>query len=179
MPSKPLNARKVSSTTGIISIEWDLPESDGDSQILDYEVWWDDGAEDANYDIIGTSTGNGLTFTTSSTLIAGNTYSFLIRAKNLVGDGAYSDILTIIAGTFFRRERILGGILFLAGTYFWREPSQVKLRLLRNIQHQLIRSRSDGMPQVTEAQRSQTTRYSGTVVLAMSSISTRATLLGT
>ena len=76
-----------------------MPESDGDSQILDYEVWWDDGAEDANYDIIGTSTGNGLTFTTSSTLIAGNTYSFLIRAKNLVGDGAYSDILTIIAGT--------------------------------------------------------------------------------
>ena len=45
IPSKPLNVRKDSATTGLITAVWDLPATDGDSPILDYEVWWDDGSE--------------------------------------------------------------------------------------------------------------------------------------
>lgn len=84
---------------GIITIVWDLPDSDGDSEILNYEVWWDDGAEDGNFVIIASSTGNALTFTTSTSLVTGNSYSFLIRAVNAVGASAYSDQATVIAGT--------------------------------------------------------------------------------
>ena len=99
MPSKPLNVRKSSATTAIITIEWELPATDGDSPILDYEVSWDDGAEDSNFDIIAPSTGNALTFTTSTSLITGNAYSFLIRAVNAVGFSDYSETVTVIAGT--------------------------------------------------------------------------------
>lgn len=76
VPSKPLNLRKDSATTGIITVVWDAPRSDGDSVVLDYEVYWDDGAEDGNFEIAADSTGNALTFTTSSLLVAGNSYSF-------------------------------------------------------------------------------------------------------
>ena len=99
VPTQPLNVRKDSATTGIITIDWDLPAFDGDSAITDYEVWWDDGAEDANFNIIGASTGNALTFTTSTTLVVGNVYTFLIRAVNAVGESPYSDQFSVIAGT--------------------------------------------------------------------------------
>lgn len=99
VPTKPLNVRKASATTGIITIEWDAPASDGDFPVTDYEVWWDDGAEDGNFNIIGASTGNALTFTTSTSLVVGNVYSFLIRAVNAVGESPYSDQFSVIAGT--------------------------------------------------------------------------------
>jgi hypothetical protein len=59
----------------------------------------DEGAGDGKFNIIGPSTGNALTFTTSASLVAGNAYTFLVRAVNLVGASAYSDPVTIIAGT--------------------------------------------------------------------------------
>ena len=63
VPSEPLNVRKDSASTTSITIIWDLPSANGFSIITDYEVWWDAGAEDDNFVIIGSSTGNALTFT--------------------------------------------------------------------------------------------------------------------
>ena len=99
VPSIPLNVRKDSATTGIITIVWDLPDTDGDSIVLDYEVYWDNSAEDGNYSVVADSTGNALTFTTSSPLHAGNSYTFLVKALNAVGASSYSDALVVIAGT--------------------------------------------------------------------------------
>ena len=78
---------------------WDLPSSTGYTAITDYEVWWDVGAEDSNFVVIGASTGNALTFTTSTSLVAGNRYTFKIKAVNAVGESDYSDPITVIAGT--------------------------------------------------------------------------------
>ena len=76
-----------------------MPLSDGHSPIVDYQVAEDKGAEDGKFTIVGPSTGNSLTFTTNTPLIAGNSYTLLIRAVNLVGVSEYSDPVTIIAGT--------------------------------------------------------------------------------
>ena len=76
-----------------------MPDSNGFSQITDYEVWWDAGAEDENFVIIGSSTGNALTFTTSTPLVTGGAYTFKVKALNAVEASPYSDPLTVIAGT--------------------------------------------------------------------------------
>lgn len=76
-----------------------MPASNGFSPITDYEVWWDAGAEDDNFVKIGPSTGNALTFTTSTSLASGNAYTFKVKAINDVEASSYSDSLTVIAGT--------------------------------------------------------------------------------
>ena len=78
---------------------WDSPASSGYSPITDYEVWWDAGIEDANFDIIGPSTGNALTFTQSAFIIDGNAYTFKVKALNAIGPSDYSLPITVIAGT--------------------------------------------------------------------------------
>ena len=99
MPTAPLNLRKGSATTDLITVNWDLPASDGDSPIEDYQVWWDDGAEGGDFEVLATSTGNALSFTTSTSLVAGSVYTFTVRAKNNVGYSAYTDPVSVIAGT--------------------------------------------------------------------------------
>jgi hypothetical protein len=83
----------------LITIDWDLPSSDGDSPITDYEVWWDQGSQSDSYSLLEDSTANTLTFTKTTELVAGNVYSFKVRAINDVGEGQFSDILAVIAGT--------------------------------------------------------------------------------
>ena len=99
VPSMPLNLRKNSASISQITIDWDLPATDGDSPITDYEVWWDSGAENGLYTQATDSTGNSLTFTRSSGLLAGVTYSFKVRAINDVGESDFSEVLEVIAGT--------------------------------------------------------------------------------
>ena len=99
VPTVPLNLRKSTASISLITIDWDLPTHHGDTAIQDYEVWWDNGAQNDVYVLLVDSTGNSLTFTQSTDLQAGHSYSFKVRAVNAVGPSEFSDVLTVIAGT--------------------------------------------------------------------------------
>jgi len=93
----PLNLRKQAASQTSIQIVWDAPLSDGSTPITDFNVWWDNGAENGVYVELTASTGNLLTYTVSTGLVTGNSYSFKVRAKNFVGQSAYSEVLVVVA----------------------------------------------------------------------------------
>lgn len=94
----PLALRKQLSSQTSITIQWDPPSSDGSTPITDYEVFWDNGAENGVFTQLAPSTGNLLTFTFSTGLVAGNKYSFKVRAKNHVGLSDFSNDAMVVAG---------------------------------------------------------------------------------
>ena len=96
-PSAPLNLRKQAASTTSIEIKWDLPATDGYAPILDYEVWWDNAAENNVFTKLTSSTGNLLQFSKSDSLVAGSYYSFKVLAKNIVGNSVYSNTAVVIA----------------------------------------------------------------------------------
>ena len=99
VPDAPVNLRKNTASISLITIDWTQPSFDGDSPILDYEVWWDEGSQSDSYERLVDTTGNSLTYTKTTDLVAGNKYSFKVRAINAVGEGAFSEALSVIAGT--------------------------------------------------------------------------------
>jgi hypothetical protein len=63
----------------------------GGAAIVSYHLQWDKGTNSTWYDVIGLSPySTATTATVSTSLVAGTTYYFRVRAYNVHGWGAYS-----------------------------------------------------------------------------------------
>lgn len=95
--TQPLNLRKLSASQTSISLEWDEPSSTGSTPIIDYEVFWDNAAENGVFVLLTATTGNFLTYTVSTGLVAGSAYSFKVRSRNNIGTSAFSNTVVVVA----------------------------------------------------------------------------------
>ncbi|MEI6796758.1 MAG: fibronectin type III domain-containing protein, partial [Methanomassiliicoccales archaeon] len=73
-----------------VSITWATPVYDGTSPITAYKVFYGLGAPNILYQTYGAS----ITSAVLTGLVPGSTYSFAVKAVNLAGDSAQSNILT-------------------------------------------------------------------------------------
>ena len=87
----------------MIQFGWTASESDGGVSLDEYKIYWDgsSGSTDLTTFVeIGTKPASDtLTFTQSSNLTPGSTYTFAVRATNAVGLSAYSDTIAIMAAS--------------------------------------------------------------------------------
>ena len=81
--------------SGIVGLTWSTPSSNGGSAIIDYQISFKTGT--AAYTVLA----SGITATsyTASSLSAGVTYTFKVTARNVVGLGADSSEVSIIAAS--------------------------------------------------------------------------------
>ena len=69
----------------------DLPTaSNGGSPVIDYKIYWDNGAGDGNFDTVLASSTYPLLEYTASGLTAGTYYSFKITAINIIDESLKS-----------------------------------------------------------------------------------------
>ena len=64
----------------------------GNSEVLSYNLWWDDGSGTVNIDLIDEL----ITSYIVEGLSGGEEYKFQVRARNIYGYGPLSDVLTVI-----------------------------------------------------------------------------------
>jgi hypothetical protein len=98
VPDSPVNLANDATTTTdtLIKFTWDDGSSNGGTSVLDYDIYYDQGSLVATYVILEEAVVNKFYQTTVS-LIAGETYSFKVTARNTVGDSAMSAIVSILA----------------------------------------------------------------------------------
>jgi hypothetical protein len=90
-------------TTSYITVTWTAlsqPEN-GMSDIISYNLRWDGGSSGTVYnELVGETTNYLLTtFTVSSAITPGSHYMFKVRARNSLGWGEFSDVVTVKAAT--------------------------------------------------------------------------------
>lgn len=95
---------RVDSSTGPTQLTVEMPEissaSSGGSSILSYSLEWDSGAGAAYADLVGLSSDNLIrTFTQTSGVTEGSSYSFRYRVKNIMGWSNYSPSVDIVAAS--------------------------------------------------------------------------------
>jgi len=80
----------------VIRFTWSEGASNGGTDVLNYNVYYDQGASTATFVLLESSV---LTthYTTTATLTAGETYTFKVTALNTVGESLQSDPLAILA----------------------------------------------------------------------------------
>lgn len=98
VPDAPINLANDPSVTSdtLIKIMWENGLSDGGTPVIDYDVYYDQGAAIANYILLQ----GGVTqaeFTTTNVLVAGENYSFKVTSRNSVGNSLQSESLTVLA----------------------------------------------------------------------------------
>ena len=100
VPDAPVNlANDVMTTTDtVIKLSWENGSSDGGTSVVDYDVYYDDGQSNAVYTILAQAVTTKY-YQTSVSLIAGETYSFKVTARNMVGNSPMSGIVSIIAAS--------------------------------------------------------------------------------
>jgi hypothetical protein len=77
----------------VAGLLWDEGPQNGGTPIIDYQIDYDKSANDW----VTLATGVQLTsYSTTVTLIPGNTYQFKVRSRNAVGFGPYSSITSIL-----------------------------------------------------------------------------------
>ena len=79
--------------SGVIGLTWQAPSSNGGSAVIDYQISYKTGT--AAYTTLASGI-NALSYTASS-LQAGITYTFKVRAKNAVNFGPDSSEVSILA----------------------------------------------------------------------------------
>jgi hypothetical protein len=60
--TKPANVRRKEAGSDFVTVEWEEPLSNGGTAILDYEVWWDLGAQNGVFELLADSTFNTLQY---------------------------------------------------------------------------------------------------------------------
>jgi len=106
VPDPPQNLQNIAfsysspdtTTDTQIRFTWEDGPSDGGASVLDYDVYYDQGSQTASYILLQPSI-ISKEWTTTNTLVAGETYSFRVSARNSVGEGAKSDPLSVYAAT--------------------------------------------------------------------------------
>jgi len=98
-----MSAPTSGSTTSSSQIEVDwtaltTAAQTGGASITSYHLQWDAGTNTTWYDVIGLSPSYTSTSVILSTsIVAGNTYYFRVRASNIIGWGSYSSTASIKA----------------------------------------------------------------------------------
>lgn len=85
-----------------IQVNWNaltVSSDQGGSNILSYHLQWDSGSSGGTWDdLLGYPTNSlALTYTVTTSIIAGTSYQFQVQASNIYGFGTYSSIYTIVA----------------------------------------------------------------------------------
>lgn len=97
VPFPPLNLRSDESLTtgGSIVLQWDAPLTDGGVAITGYDLMASDAGSDTPTTLLACE-GSGLSMQcTHARLVAETEYSYKIRARNNVGSGSYTDVVTL------------------------------------------------------------------------------------
>jgi len=103
VPHKPptIPTRGTGTDTTQIVVDWDslVDPENGGSAIIAYQLQWDAGTGGASFtDLIGEAAGfTGTTHTQDTSILAGQEYQLIYRAKNKYGWGEWSEPGTIIA----------------------------------------------------------------------------------
>lgn len=92
---------EFSASVDEIEIRWEVPLlGNGGTNITDYKVEWDKGAQNDVYEHLD-YTGGYLTYTVtqvkSADFIGGLWYTFRVSAINAIGEGVYSESIAILA----------------------------------------------------------------------------------
>ena len=102
-PGKPGPASRVDAgTTDLqIKVSYSAPSSDGGSPLTSLALFWDAGSAGANWSALHGDTTDFLdtSFIVSTGIVPGDFYRFKHLARNIFGDGEYSDEVTIKAAT--------------------------------------------------------------------------------
>mmetsp|Transcript_29136 Transcript_29136/g.28196 ORF Transcript_29136/g.28196 Transcript_29136/m.28196 type:complete len:163 (-) Transcript_29136:195-683(-) len=85
-----------------IAVEWTeltLTADTGNSAITSYQLQWDAGSLGVSwYEVVGFSSDyTSTSYVINTGITAGDPYQFKIRAKNIYGEGDYSNIVTLDA----------------------------------------------------------------------------------
>ncbi|CAK9003288.1 Titin (Connectin), partial [Durusdinium trenchii] len=114
-PSQPRSARVVASSTGSITLAWDIPESTGCTELEYYRIERDSGQ---GFEAIANVTTPIQTFTDSGSLSPGQMYIYRITARNdaLEYFGPHSAHVTAFAASLPGMTRNLG---YVASTRPW------------------------------------------------------------
>lgn len=98
----PLRDSTLTSTSQI-TVTWSALSlaNSGYAAVLSYHLQWDAGTSGSSWvDLVGSSVAStALTFTVTTNVIAGRTYNFRVRARNVWGWGAYSNSIAVKAAT--------------------------------------------------------------------------------
>ena len=99
VPSAPQSVAATSGSSGVLTVSWEPPSSNGASVIKGYRVQWKSGAEDysssrqAEY-----SEGNGTLAHTTTGLVDNRAYTIRVQSYNHDGDGAWSSEIVATLG---------------------------------------------------------------------------------
>lgn len=98
VPDAPIDLTNDAATTDatVIRFTWSDGPSDGGSQILDYYVYYNQGA-DVNSEVLLASALTSREYTTVVSLVPGLLYDFKVSARNSVGEGLKSEVIQIYA----------------------------------------------------------------------------------
>jgi hypothetical protein len=81
-------------TNAVIGFTWSDPANDGDSDIIDHRITYDQSI--GNFVVLQTGVFIN-SYTTSVSISSGQTYIFMVEARNSVGYSAYSAEISILA----------------------------------------------------------------------------------
>ena len=87
-----LTASSITSTS--VALSWLAPGNNGGSEIINYEIWWDQNDDNWQLNQVCTDTSKTVTG-----LIAGNIYRFKVKAINSIGASNFTDIVSITTAT--------------------------------------------------------------------------------
>jgi hypothetical protein len=96
VPDSPISLTNDASITNAyqINFSWTQGLSNGGTEVIDYNVYYDQGL--STYVLLAEKLTN-LYFTTTTTLTPSVTYSFKVTARNTVGSSNYSSEISILA----------------------------------------------------------------------------------
>lgn len=94
VPDAPIELTNDAATTDatVIRFTWSDGPSDGGSPILDYNVYYNQGA-DVNSEVLLASALTSREYSTTVTLVPGLLYDFKVSARNSVGEGLKSEVI--------------------------------------------------------------------------------------
>lgn len=98
LPQKPDPIERLAFSRTSFQIQIFAPRETGGDDIIEYELFIDQGAENSAFTEVASYDGHSLTFTldaSSESLTEGLTYGLIYRARNRVGYSDYSDVLRI------------------------------------------------------------------------------------
>jgi hypothetical protein len=102
VPSQMLTPYEVLSTDTTIQIGWSLLEDNGNSEILSYNLYWDDGTGVTDIELVDSL----ITEFRVTGLQGGVNYRFKVRALNIYGYGDFSDEYSLEASDLPGRPEI-------------------------------------------------------------------------
>jgi hypothetical protein len=98
VPDAPINLVNdyLTTTDVLIQFFWDAGLSDGGSPVIDYSVWFDQGSQVGVYVLLQENR-LATNYYTTGNISPGETYTFKVTARNLVGTSDFSTPLSIFA----------------------------------------------------------------------------------